>query len=54
MTAAIAAGAYRDFDEAGRAMVAIEKTVEPKPAHAAVYDDLFGRYVDLYKRLNQS
>ena len=52
MTAAIAACVYRDFDEAGRAMVAIEKTVEPKPAHAAVYDDLFGRYVELYKKLN--
>ena len=52
MTAAMAAGVYRDFDEAGRAMVAIEKTVEPKPAHAAVYDDLFGRYVELYKKLN--
>jgi FGGY-family pentulose kinase len=52
MTAAIAAGAYRDFDEAGRAMVAIEKTVEPNAACAAVYDDLFGRYVELYRRLN--
>ena len=54
MTAAVAAGAYRDFDEAARAMVAIEKTVEPNPANAAVYDDLFGRYVELYKTLNPS
>ena len=54
MTAASAAGAYRDFDEAARAMVAIEKTVDPNPAHASIYDDLFGRYVELYKTLNRS
>jgi len=42
----------RDFDEAARAMVAIEKTVEPNPATAGVYDDLFGHYVELYRRLN--
>ncbi len=35
-------------------MVAIEKIVEPDPANAAVYDDLFGRYVELYRRLNDS
>jgi FGGY-family pentulose kinase len=52
MTAAVAAGAYRDFDEAGRAMVAIEKTVEPRTSNAALYDDLFGRYVELYRQLN--
>ena len=28
------------------------KSVEPNPAHAGVYDDLFGRYVELYKTLN--
>ena len=52
MTAAVAAGVYRDFDEAARAMVAIEKTVEPNPANAGVYDDLFGHYVELYKKLS--
>ena len=54
MTAAVAAGVYPDFDEAARAMVAIEKIVEPNPANAGVYDDLFGRYVELYKTLNPS
>jgi FGGY-family pentulose kinase len=54
MAAAVAAGAYRDFDEAAQAMVAIEKNVEPNPANAAVYDELFGRYVELYRRLNDS
>ena len=33
-------------------MVAIERLVEPNPANAAVYDELFGNYVDLYRRLN--
>ena len=50
----IAAGIYPDFDEAARAMVAIERVVEPNPANAAVYDELFGRYVDLYRRLELS
>ena len=54
MAAAVAAGIYADFDEAARAMVAIEKVVEPNPAHAGVYDELFGRYVDLYRRLNEA
>jgi FGGY-family pentulose kinase len=52
MAAAVAAGFYNDFDEAAHAMVAIERLVEPDPANAAVYDDLFVRYVDLYRRLN--
>jgi FGGY-family pentulose kinase len=54
MAAAVAAGTYRDFDEAALAMVAIEESVEPNPANAGVYDDLFGRYVELYRRLNES
>ena len=52
MAAAIAAGAYADFDEAARAMVAIERLVEPDPSNANIYDELFERYVDLYSRLN--
>ncbi|AMV38557.1 Xylulose kinase [Planctomyces sp. SH-PL62] len=52
MTAAVAAGVYKDFDEAAGAMVAIERVVEPDPANAPAYDELFVRYVDLYRRLN--
>lgn len=52
MCAAVAAGVYKDFDEAAGAMVAIERVVEPDPKNAAVYNDLFARYVDLYHRLN--
>jgi FGGY-family pentulose kinase len=54
MAAASAAGIYSGFDEAAQGMVAIEKVVEPDPAHASVYDELFGRYLDLYQRLNAS
>jgi len=53
MAAAVVAGIYPDFDAAARAMVAIERVVEPNAANATVYDDLFVRYVDLYWRLNQ-
>jgi ribulose kinase len=52
MAAAVAAGEYRDFDEAAQAMVAIEKNVEPDSANAGVYDELFGQYVEFYRRLN--
>ena len=52
MAATLAAGVYRDFDEAARAMVAIERLVEPNPAYAATYDDLFDRYVTTYEALN--
>jgi len=52
MAATIAAGVYPNFDKAAEAMVAIERVVEPNPANAGVYDDLFGRYVELYHKLN--
>jgi ribulokinase len=52
MAAAIAAGLYQNFDEAASAMVAFEKTVEPDTANAAIYDQLFERYVQLYQSLN--
>ena len=52
MSAAIAAGVYRDFDEAAAAMVQIERVVEPNPGNFNAYDELFGRYVQTYHRLN--
>jgi ribulokinase len=53
MAAAVAAKIYKNFDEAASAMVAFEKTVEPDPNHADVYDELFEQYVGLYQRLNE-
>jgi ribulose kinase len=52
MAAAVAAGSYHDFDAAARSMVAIERRVEPDAGNAGAYDDLFGKYVDLYAKLN--
>ena len=43
---------YPDFDAAALAMVATERIIEPDPAVAAVYDDLFARYVALYEAVN--
>jgi FGGY-family pentulose kinase len=52
MAATLAAGIYPDFDAAAAAMVHIERTVEPQAATAALYDDLFARYVRLYAAVN--
>ena len=52
MAATLAAGLYPDFDAAALAMVTIERVVEPNAAVAAVYDDLFTRYVKLYEAVN--
>jgi ribulose kinase len=52
MAATLAAGLHPDFDAAASAMVQVERTVEPNPSHAAVYDDLFTRYVAMYRALN--
>jgi sugar (pentulose or hexulose) kinase len=52
MLAAVGAGMYSSVREAGHEMSA-PRTVrfEPNPAHAAVYDDLHGRYRELYAAL---
>ncbi len=52
MAAAVAAGIYADFDEAARAMVAIEKVIEPRRENAEIYDGVFEDYVRLYSRLS--
>ncbi len=49
MAAAVGAGLFADFDEAGREMVAIERVVEPLRANALIYDDLFERYVRAFE-----
>jgi FGGY-family pentulose kinase len=52
MAAAVAAGVYPDFEQSAHAMVAFERLVEPDPRNASVYDELFGKYVELYHKLN--
>jgi FGGY-family pentulose kinase len=53
MAAAVGAGLFADFDAAAQAMVAIERIIEPDPANRSVYDDLFARYVRLYRAINR-
>lgn len=52
MTAAVAAGLLPDLDTAADRMVAIERLVEPDAGRAAEYEEVYGRYQDLYRRLN--
>jgi FGGY-family pentulose kinase len=54
IAAAVAARVYPGFDTAARAMVSFERVVEPNPDHLDAYDALFERYVDLYRRLNDT
>ncbi|MGI6578873.1 MAG: FGGY-family carbohydrate kinase [Saccharofermentanales bacterium] len=44
MAAGIAAGIYRDYDEAIRRCVRISKTVNPRPEYASVYTEKYKRY----------
>ena len=53
MAAAVGAGIFPDFDEAAKAMVAIERVIEPNPANAEVYEVLFDRYVKAYHALGE-
>ena len=48
MAGAVRAGIHPDFDAAARAMVAIERVVEPIESNGNVYDILFDKYVNLY------
>ncbi|MBI1322775.1 hypothetical protein GC170_06280 [bacterium] len=52
MAAGLAAGIYADFDAAASGMVRMEKVVEPDSANKAAYDEVYARYVDTYRRLN--
>jgi xylulokinase len=51
MLAGVAAGAFADLDEAGRAMVRTSRRYEPDPAAHAVYDEAYARYVELFEAL---
>jgi FGGY-family pentulose kinase len=52
MAAAVGAGLFANFSDAARAMVAIERTIEPNADNRPVYDSLFERYVATYHSLN--
>ncbi|MFB3819515.1 MAG: ribulokinase [Candidatus Methylomirabilales bacterium] len=46
--AGLGAGLFRDYGEAIRRMVRLERTVTPNLEHRAAYDRLYRQYVDLY------
>jgi L-ribulokinase len=46
--AALAAGAFKTIEEAQRALCPTHRVVEPDPAAARVYEELYGYYRELY------
>ena len=50
--AALAAGAFRTIEEAQATLCPKYRVVEPDPSKKPAYDDLFGRYVGLYRALS--
>ena len=51
MLGAVATGCYPGLDDAAAAMVRIGEVLAPNPANAAVYDEGYAAYVELYERL---
>ena len=51
MLAGVAAGAFRDLDEARRAMVAIDRRFEPDPTTRAAYGPAYDTYQELFEAL---
>ena len=48
LLAAVATGAFANLSEASSAMVRPRARYEPNPLHATVYEDAYGRYVELF------
>ena len=46
--AAVAAGAFRSIEEAQKKLCPPYRSVEPEPAAARVYEELYGLYRELY------
>lgn len=51
MAAGVGAGLFHDFDEAARALVQPDRTIEPIASHGAIHDEQFARYVATYEAL---
>lgn len=51
LVAAVHAGCFPDLDTAANNMVRISHAIEPDRGHKAIYDDLFGKYVETYAAL---
>ncbi len=51
MLAGLAAGVFADLDEAARAMVVTNRRYVPDPVAHEVYDQAYGRYIELFEAL---
>ncbi|HKV58368.1 MAG TPA: FGGY-family carbohydrate kinase, partial [Ktedonobacteraceae bacterium] len=53
MLAGVAAGLFRNLQEAASASVGIASTIEPNAAHRQAYDDAYALYRDIYASLQE-
>ena len=51
MLGAHAVGVYPDLDQAVASMLQTKAVIQPNPTHAAIYQQQYARYVELYDRL---
>lgn len=51
MCAAVHSGRHASLDEAARAMVRLDRIVEPNVSHKGLYDDLYAKYLATYDAL---
>ncbi|MCJ7711693.1 MAG: FGGY family carbohydrate kinase [Chloroflexi bacterium] len=51
MQAGVATGIYPDLDAAARAMVTTRRRYDPDPGAQAVYNEAYGRYIELFDAL---
>jgi len=51
MLAAVGTGQFASIDQACEAWYRPERVFEPNPSRAAAYDEVYGRYIELYRRL---
>ena len=50
----VGAGIFGSLAEGAEAMVRVEKSYEPKPSNARLYDDLYGAWIATYEGLSRS
>jgi xylulokinase len=48
---AVAAGRFRDLEEGASAMVSVDRSFEPDPANARMYDEIYATYCRVYEGL---
>jgi xylulokinase len=54
MFGAVAAGYYRDIDEATQKFIKIKDTIEPRSQNRAIYDTAYQNYRNTFSLLSES